>query len=74
MIVCGEFLRPLAALTTVSDVLRSIETMITSMDKYYMLVREFVNSSFRLLIRTQWDGASVREYNDILTCRGGPLW
>ena len=44
------------------------------MDKYYMLVRKFVNASFRLLIRADWDKSAVSEYNDILSCRGGPLW
>ncbi|KAI0334375.1 Nop52-domain-containing protein [Cubamyces sp. BRFM 1775] len=42
-------------------------------DKYYMLVRRFVNASFRLLIRAEWDGAACQEYNSILTDRGGPL-
>ncbi|KAI1793170.1 Nop52-domain-containing protein [Ganoderma leucocontextum] len=42
-------------------------------DKYYMLVRRFVNASFRLLIREGWDAAAVKEYNSILTGRGGPL-
>jgi len=44
------------------------------MDKYYMLVRRFVNASFRLLIRTGWDQDVCREYNNILTGQGGPLW
>ncbi|KAI5121317.1 hypothetical protein M0805_003784 [Coniferiporia weirii] len=43
------------------------------MDKYYMLVRKFMNASFRLLIRTEWDRGAVDEYNSILTARGGPL-
>ncbi|KAI0652418.1 Nop52-domain-containing protein [Trametes meyenii] len=42
-------------------------------DKYYMLVRRFVNASFRLLIREGWDEAACREYNSILTDHGGPL-
>ncbi|KZT08541.1 Nop52-domain-containing protein [Laetiporus sulphureus 93-53] len=42
-------------------------------DKYYMLIRRFVNASFRLLMRTGWDGAACDEYNSILTVRGGPL-
>ncbi|EJF67193.1 Nop52-domain-containing protein [Dichomitus squalens] len=42
-------------------------------DKYYMLVRRFVNASFRLLIREGWEAAAVKEYNSILTDRGGPL-
>ncbi|KAH8120081.1 Nop52-domain-containing protein, partial [Phellopilus nigrolimitatus] len=43
------------------------------MDKYYMLVRKFVNASFRLLVRAEWDKNALEEYNDILTCKGGPL-
>ncbi|KAH0591027.1 Ribosomal RNA processing protein 1 like protein [Termitomyces sp. J132] len=42
-------------------------------DKYYMLVRRFVNASFRLLVRTEWDTNVVKEYNDMLTTSGGPL-
>ncbi|KAI0828946.1 Nop52-domain-containing protein [Trametes gibbosa] len=42
-------------------------------DKYYMLVRRFVNASFRLLMRAEWDEATCQEYNSILTDRGGPL-
>ncbi|KAF5368433.1 hypothetical protein D9758_002258 [Tetrapyrgos nigripes] len=43
------------------------------MDKYYMLVRRFVNASFRLLIRENWDVKIVEEYNKILCREGGPL-
>lgn len=39
-----------------------------------MLIRRFVNASFRLLMRDEWSSASCQEYNDILTCTGGPLW
>ncbi|GBE77618.1 Nop52-domain-containing protein [Sparassis latifolia] len=42
-------------------------------DKYYMLIRRFVNASFRLLMRTEWDQAACDEYNSILTGRSGPL-
>ncbi|PCH34048.1 hypothetical protein WOLCODRAFT_87225 [Wolfiporia cocos MD-104 SS10] len=42
-------------------------------DKYYMLVRRFVNASFRLLMRAEWDSAACDVYSDILTARGGPL-
>ena len=44
------------------------------MDKYYMLVRRFLNASFRLLIRAKWDPSSLQEYTSILTHTGGPLW
>jgi ribosomal RNA-processing protein 1 len=43
------------------------------MDKYYMLIRRFVNASFRLLMRYDWDSDSFQTYNDILTTKGGPL-
>lgn len=43
-------------------------------DKYYMLVRRFVNASFRLLIRTNWEEETCKMYNDILTSEKGPLW
>ncbi|KAK7058396.1 hypothetical protein VNI00_002030 [Paramarasmius palmivorus] len=42
-------------------------------DKYYMLVRRFVNASFRLLLRNDWDTKTCEEYNEILTRQGGPL-
>ena len=44
------------------------------MDKYYMLVRRFVNASFRLLLREDWDPEICKKYNEILTRQGGPLW
>ena len=44
------------------------------MDKYYMLIRRFVNASFRLLMRYDWDTSGVQMYNDILTTNSGPLW
>lgn len=43
------------------------------MDKYYMLVRKFVNASFRFLVRTKWDSATMEEYNSILSGPNGPL-
>ncbi|KAF5384910.1 hypothetical protein D9615_001291 [Tricholomella constricta] len=42
-------------------------------DKYYMLVRRFVNASFRRLIRAEWDRDACAEYNDILMAAGGPI-
>ncbi len=44
------------------------------MDKYYMLIRRFVNATFRLLMRTEWDIAVITEYNHVLTSPGCPLW
>ncbi|KDR85462.1 hypothetical protein GALMADRAFT_234350 [Galerina marginata CBS 339.88] len=42
-------------------------------DKYYMLIRRFVNATFRLLIRAKWNKDTCLEYNQILTNEGGPL-
>ena len=39
-----------------------------------MLVRRFVNASFRLLMRAEWDEEIVKEYTSIMSSRGGPLW
>ncbi|KAI5898032.1 Nop52-domain-containing protein [Schizophyllum commune H4-8] len=41
------------------------------LDKYYMLVRRFVNASFRLLLRNDWSEEVCSEYNEILTRPGG---
>ncbi|KAL1740962.1 nucleolar protein,Nop52-domain-containing protein [Schizophyllum fasciatum] len=41
------------------------------LDKYYMLIRRFVNASFRLLIRNDWNEDTCAEYNEILTRPGG---
>ncbi|KAH8099324.1 Nop52-domain-containing protein [Cristinia sonorae] len=43
------------------------------LDKYYLLIRRFVNASFRLLARETWDEALINQYNTILTAQGGPL-
>ncbi|KAF7347692.1 rRNA processing protein [Mycena venus] len=43
------------------------------LDKYYMLVRRFVNATFRLLGRSKWEKSACDTYNDILTREGGPL-
>ncbi|KAH7108081.1 Nop52-domain-containing protein [Auriculariales sp. MPI-PUGE-AT-0066] len=43
------------------------------MDKFYMLVRRFVNSSFRLLAKSKWDEVACTEFNAMLTARGCPL-
>lgn len=42
-------------------------------DKYYMLVRKFINASFRLLVREEWSPAVCEEYNHIIGGVGGPL-
>ncbi|KAF8167625.1 nucleolar protein,Nop52-domain-containing protein [Crassisporium funariophilum] len=43
------------------------------LDKYYMLIRRFINATFRLLIRSKWEKEVCEEYNHILTREGGPL-
>ncbi|KAG8933482.1 hypothetical protein FRC02_011771 [Tulasnella sp. 418] len=43
------------------------------LDKFYMLVRRFVNGSFRLLMSTDWEAKYVDEYNVIMDGSGGPL-
>ncbi|KAJ7631117.1 nucleolar protein,Nop52-domain-containing protein [Roridomyces roridus] len=43
------------------------------LDKYYMLVRRFVNATFRLLARSQWDKDACENYNETLTREGGPM-
>ncbi|KAI0318993.1 ribosomal RNA processing protein [Amylostereum chailletii] len=42
-------------------------------DKYYMLIRRYVNASFRLLKKENWNVKFCQRYNDILTRQGGPL-
>ncbi len=42
-------------------------------DKYYMLVRKFVNASFLLLVREEWSSPVCGEYNHIIGGPGGPL-
>lgn len=43
------------------------------MDKYYLLIRRFVNVSFRLLIRADFEPMTCEELNDIISGPGGPL-
>lgn len=42
--------------------------------KYYMLVRRFINATFRLLLRSKWERAHCEEYSQILVGESGPLW
>jgi ribosomal RNA-processing protein 1 len=44
-----------------------------SIDKYYILVRKFVNASFCLLVREEWYSAACEEYNHMIGGPGGPL-
>lgn len=48
--------------------------MASRIDKYYLLIRRFVNASFRLLARNEWEETLVKEYDEILSGKGGPLW
>ncbi|KAF8602324.1 Nop52-domain-containing protein [Ceratobasidium sp. AG-I] len=42
-------------------------------NKYYMLIRRFVNATFRLLLKHDWDPEACTEVNRILGDKGGPL-
>ncbi|KAF8899012.1 Nop52-domain-containing protein, partial [Infundibulicybe gibba] len=73
--LAAELAELILTITTTSSTLAFLrgfwETMVREwngidrlrIDKYYLLVRRFVNATFRFLIR----------YNDILTSHGGPL-
>ncbi|KAF8323159.1 Nop52-domain-containing protein [Clavulina sp. PMI_390] len=43
------------------------------LDKYHMLIRRYMNASFRLLIRNGWDPEACEKHNQILGGEGGPL-
>ncbi|GHJ89451.1 hypothetical protein NliqN6_5853 [Naganishia liquefaciens] len=44
------------------------------MDKYYMLLRRWINASFRLLARSEWNDQVVNRYNTIMADPvNGPL-
>jgi ribosomal RNA-processing protein 1 len=42
-------------------------------DKFYMLMRRYVNATFRLLAREDWSEEAVDAVNRILAEGGGPL-
>ncbi|KAF8684573.1 Nucleolar protein,Nop52 [Rhizoctonia solani] len=46
---------------------------IDRINKYYMLIRRFVNTTFRLLLRHGWDAEGCDSINDIFQGNGGPL-
>ena len=43
------------------------------MDKYYMLIRKYVNATFRLLARTGWNPEAVEEVNQMMVVNGGVM-
>ena len=43
------------------------------MDKFYMLMRRYVNATFRLLARHGWSEQAVDGVNEILTSKTGPM-
>lgn len=42
-------------------------------DKFYLLIRRFVNAALRLLAETAWDPTSISHFSRILTKQGGLL-
>ncbi|ORY34723.1 nucleolar protein,Nop52-domain-containing protein [Naematelia encephala] len=42
-------------------------------DKFYMLIRRYVNATFRLLARGGWKEEQVGRVNDVLAGKGGPI-
>lgn len=49
--------------------------MLFRINKFYLLLRRFINAAFRLLARDAWDAASVEHFGRLLvkTEGGGPL-
>jgi ribosomal RNA-processing protein 1 len=43
------------------------------MDKFYLLIRRYVNATFRLLARAEWSTDAIAAVNEILGRKGGPL-
>lgn len=42
-------------------------------DKFYLLLRRFVNAAFRLLARDSWDEGSIVHFSRLMVKEGGPL-
>ncbi|GAA6013039.1 hypothetical protein JCM11491_000949 [Sporobolomyces phaffii] len=42
-------------------------------DKFYMLIRRFIEVGFKVLEREDWDPKAIELYNEVLTSPGGPL-
>ncbi|GAA5961840.1 hypothetical protein JCM3765_004092 [Sporobolomyces pararoseus] len=43
-------------------------------DKFYLLIRRFIEVSFKFLEREEWDPKAIELYNEVLTSAGGPLF
>lgn len=43
-------------------------------DKFYLLLRRFVNAAFRLLASEDWNQAAVARFAALTIKAGGPLW
>ncbi|WVQ78924.1 hypothetical protein IAT38_001016 [Cryptococcus sp. DSM 104549] len=43
------------------------------MDKYYLLIRRYVNATFRLLAREGWEKSAVERVNQVLVKNGGAM-
>ncbi|WWD20320.1 hypothetical protein CI109_104796 [Kwoniella shandongensis] len=43
------------------------------MDKFYLLIRRYVNATFRLLAREKWNKESIEAVNQILIKKGGAM-
>jgi ribosomal RNA-processing protein 1 len=43
------------------------------MDKFYLLMRRYVNATFRLLARHGWSKEAIDGVNEILSSKTGPL-
>ncbi|WWC65846.1 uncharacterized protein I303_108468 [Kwoniella dejecticola CBS 10117] len=43
------------------------------MDKYYLLMRKYVNATFRLLARERWEKHAISAVNRIMSKNGGPM-
>lgn len=66
-IIFGQWQRPENAMKL------KLLANVCRIDKYYMLVRKFVNASFLLLVREEWSRSVCEEYNHIIGGPGGPL-
>ncbi|GAA5913932.1 Rrp1p [Sporobolomyces salmoneus] len=42
-------------------------------DKFYLLIRRFIEVGFKVLEREDWDPKAIELYNEVLTSPGGPL-